>query len=128
MMTINPAASLDYYLASSSDADGVPLVASEPNADSIGYYQTKLDADPLARPGRWFGRMADSFGLHSGDAVDARTFANLYFGRTPDGRKPLTADMPSIREQQVASRAKAKAEAELAAAGQALADARVEAR
>ena len=128
MMTINPAASLDYYLASSADADGVPLIASEPNADRVGYYQTKLDADPLARPGRWFGRMADSFGLHSGDAVDARTFANLYFGRTPDGRKPLTEDMPSIREQQAASRAKAKAEAELAAAGQALADARVEAR
>jgi conjugative relaxase-like TrwC/TraI family protein len=128
MMTINPAASLDYYLASSADADGVPLIASEPNADRVGYYQTKLDADPLARPGRWFGRMADSFGLHSGDAVDARTFANLYFGRTPDGRKPLTEDMPSIREQQAASRAKAKAEAELAATGQALADARVEAR
>lgn len=128
MMTINPAASLDYYLASSADADGVPLIASEPNADRVSYYQTKLDPDPLARPGRWFGRMADSFGLHSGDAVDARTFANLYFGRTPDGRKPLTADMPGIREQQAASRAKAKAEAELTAAGQALSDARVEAR
>jgi conjugative relaxase-like TrwC/TraI family protein len=128
MMTINPAASLDYYLATVADADGVPLLDKQERIGAVGYYNEKLDADPLARPGHWFGRMADSFGLHSGDAVDARTFANLYFGRTPDGRKPLTSDMPGVREQQAASRAKAKAEAELAAAGQALAHARVDAR
>ena len=132
MMTINPAASLDYYLATAADADGLP-VTDKPSriatgSHSVGYYQPKLDADPLARPGRWFGKMADGFGLRSGNPVDARTFANLYFGRTPDGRKPLTEDMPGIREQQAASRRKAQAEAELAAAGQALAEARVAAR
>jgi conjugative relaxase-like TrwC/TraI family protein len=128
MMTLNPAASLDYYLATAADAEGMPLLDGEANTPRVGYYQTKHDADPLARPGRWFGRMADSFGLAPGSAVDARTFANLYFGRTPDGKAALTDDMPSIREQVAASRAKAKAEAELAVAGQALSDARVNAR
>jgi conjugative relaxase-like TrwC/TraI family protein len=123
MMTLNPAASLDYYLATAADADGLPLLD-----EGIGYYQTKHETDPLARPGRWFGKMADSFGLAPGSAVDARRFANLYFGRTPDGRQPITEDMPGIREQQEANKAKARAEAELAAAGQALSEARVTAR
>ena len=123
MMTLNPAASLDYYLATAADADGLPLLD-----EGIGYYQTKHETDPLARPGRWFGKMADSFGLAPGSAVDARRFANLYFGRSPDGRHPLTEDMPGIREQQEANKAKARAEAELTAAGQALSEARVTAR
>lgn len=123
MMTLNPAASLDYYLATAADAEGLPLLD-----EGIGYYQSKHTADPLARPGRWFGKMADSFGLAPGSAVDSRRFANLYFGRTPDGRQPLTEDMPGIREQQEANKAKARAEAELAAAGQVLSEARVTAR
>ncbi len=128
MLTINPAASIDYYLAGAADTDGLPLIDEPSKTGTVGYYQSKHDADPLARPGRWFGTMADSFGLRSGDSVDARTFANLYFGRTPDGRRPLTDDMPGIREQQAANRNKMKAEAALVAAGQALAEARVIAR
>ncbi len=128
MLTINSAASIDYYLAGAADADGLPLIDEPSKTGTVGYYQSKHDADPLARPGRWFGTMADSFGLRAGDAVDARTFANFYFGRTPDGRKPLTDDMPGIREQQAANRHKMKAEAALVAAGHALAEARVVAR
>jgi conjugative relaxase-like TrwC/TraI family protein len=128
MMTINPAASLDYYLATAADADGLPVVDASAGMETVRYYQPKHDTDPLARPGRWFGKMADSFGLRSGDPVDARTFANLYFGRTPDGRKTLTNDMPGIAEQREANRRKAKAESELAVAGQAFAEARVTAR
>ncbi len=128
MMTLNPAASLDYYLATAADADGLPVTTPLSKSGTVRYYQTRLDADPLARPGRWFGKLADSFGLRPGDPVDARTFANLYFGRTPDGRSALTEDMPGIREQQAANRKKAQAEAELSAAGQMLAEARVTAR
>jgi conjugative relaxase-like TrwC/TraI family protein len=128
MMTINPAASIDYSLATSTDADGLPLTDGASGTGKIGYYQSKHDADPLARPGRWFGRMADAFGLRSGDPVEARTFANLYFGRTPDGRDTLTEDMPGIREQREANRRKREAEAELTAAGEALSEARVAAR
>ena len=127
MMTINPAASLDYYLATVSDADGVGLIEKHADTGTVGYYNAKLEGDPLSRPGRWFGKMADSFGLASGSAVDAKTFANLYFGHTPNGREPLTADMPGIKEQRAASARKAKAEGELAAACTELDRARVDA-
>lgn len=125
MLTLNPAASIDYYLATASDAEGLPLLGSEESR--VGYYNTKHDSDPLARPGRWFGKMANDLGLPPGSPVDARTFGNFYFGRTPDGRKPLTDTMPDIPSQVAANQRKAQAEAELRAAGEALSIARVDA-
>lgn len=127
MMTLNPAASLDYYLATAADADGLPIADQSQEGGNIRYYQPRLNGDPLARPGRWFGKMAESFGLCSGDPVDARSFANLYFGKSPDGRLPLTTGMPTIREQQAANRKKVLAESELVLAGQSLAEACVKA-
>lgn len=123
MLTLNPAASIDYYLATASDAEGLPLLVN--TKSQVGYYQTKHDSDPLARPGHWFGKMAEDLGLAPGSAVDARTFGNLYFGRTPDGRQPLTDSMPDIPSQVAANQRKVQAEAELWAAGEALSAARV---
>ena len=127
MMTINPAASLEYYLATVTDSDGLGVIKAQTGTESVSYYNPKLNGDPLSRVGRWFGKMADSFGLDSGAAVDTQSFSNLYFGRTPNGKEPLTADMPSIKEQRLASMKKAEAESELALASMELDRARVDA-
>jgi len=126
MLTLSMAASLDYYLATVADPEAFGVLDDE--ISRVGYYNRRLDGDPLARPGIWFGRFAEALGLPAGSPVDARSFSNLYFGRRPEEGAPLTDDMPSIGEQRAASRRKAQAEAELSAAHRALNQARVTAR
>lgn len=126
MLTLSTAASLGYYLAGSSDPEGFGILDTD--SAQVGYYNRRLDSDPLARPGIWFGFFAEQLGLESGSAVDNRDFASLYFGRHPGTGNPLTEDMPSIADQQAASKRKAEAEAELVAAQRELNRARSEAR
>lgn len=38
MMTINPAASLEYYLATVTDSDGLGVIKAQTGTESVSYY------------------------------------------------------------------------------------------
>jgi hypothetical protein len=114
MHTVNPAASIFYYMGISKGSEAEQSMLSigfdrlgDPQFEEGGakiYYDPLKATDPLKVPSVWTGRFAEALGHSRGSPVSRSALICGWFGINPnDGATPLKEGGPTINQQVKAS-------------------------